>query len=278
MQVQYHEFAASIEDEKTSARGRRQDRLRALPEGRGELDQEWRPGGQRLQLRHRRHRHQRQRLGRPEAGGLHLRDLVGLARATSATCSRASAARRPASRCWPMPDVQAARKRPTTMPNALTFDAVYDFGIKDPNFVLGPKIPKANEYHQIMATEAQKLRRRRADAGGSLRGDQAAARRPARSLSRTCGVPAVDAGTPTPPGNGMRSERDDGYRGRGRAAAVPRRSVAAAGSVAARRVIDYAPPALQRAAVAALLFLPDAAGDHRAGLHLASIRSSGSST
>jgi len=34
---------------------------------------------------------------------------------------------------------------------------VYDFGIKDPHFVLGPKIPNTNEYHQIMATEAQKL-------------------------------------------------------------------------------------------------------------------------
>ena len=55
-----------------------------------------------------------------------------------------------------IPEVQGARKRPTTMPNALTFAAVYDFGIKDPNFVLGPKIPEANEYHQILATEVQK--------------------------------------------------------------------------------------------------------------------------
>ena len=54
------------------------------------------------------------------------------------------------------PDVQAARKRPTTMPNALTFDVVYDFGIRDPNFVLGPKIPEANEYHKIVATEVQR--------------------------------------------------------------------------------------------------------------------------
>jgi multiple sugar transport system substrate-binding protein len=52
-------------------------------------------------------------------------------------------------------DVQAARQRPTTMPNALTFDAVYDFGIKDPNFVLGPKFLKTNEYHQILASEVQ---------------------------------------------------------------------------------------------------------------------------
>ena len=42
------------------------------------------------------------------------------------------------------------------MPNALTFDAVYDYGIKDPHFVLGPKIPNANEYHSILAGEVQK--------------------------------------------------------------------------------------------------------------------------
>ncbi len=42
------------------------------------------------------------------------------------------------------------------MPNALTFDAVYDHGIKDPHFVLGPKIPEVNEYHRILANEAQR--------------------------------------------------------------------------------------------------------------------------
>ena len=54
------------------------------------------------------------------------------------------------------PDVIAARKRPTTMPNALTFDAVYDYGIKDPHFVLGPKIPENNEYFKIIAAEVSK--------------------------------------------------------------------------------------------------------------------------
>ena len=43
------------------------------------------------------------------------------------------------------------------MPNALTFDAVYDLGIKDPNFVLGPKIPKANEYYSIIASQTQRM-------------------------------------------------------------------------------------------------------------------------
>ena len=42
------------------------------------------------------------------------------------------------------------------MPNALTFEPVYDYGIRDPHFVLGPKIPEANEYHKIVATEVQR--------------------------------------------------------------------------------------------------------------------------
>lgn len=54
-------------------------------------------------------------------------------------------------------DVKAAEKRPTSMPNALTFDAVYNHGIKDPHFVLGPKIPEANEYHSILASETQQM-------------------------------------------------------------------------------------------------------------------------
>ena len=54
-------------------------------------------------------------------------------------------------------DVKAAQNRPSSMPNALTFAPVYDFGIKDPNFVLGPKIPKANEYHSIIASQTQRM-------------------------------------------------------------------------------------------------------------------------
>lgn len=54
-------------------------------------------------------------------------------------------------------DVKAAQQRPTKMPNALTFDAVYNYGIKDPHFVLGPKIPEANEYHSVVAAETQRM-------------------------------------------------------------------------------------------------------------------------
>ena len=57
-----------------------------------------------------------------------------------------------------------ARNRPTTMPNALTFAAVYDFGIKDPNFVLGPKIPRPTSITRSFWTacrSASPARRRR---------------------------------------------------------------------------------------------------------------------
>jgi multiple sugar transport system substrate-binding protein len=54
-----------------------------------------------------------------------------------------------------LPEVKAARNRPTNMPNALTFEAVYDKGIRSPNMVLGPKLPKANEYHEIVRVGAQ---------------------------------------------------------------------------------------------------------------------------
>ena len=62
------------------------------------------------------------------------------------------------------PDVMKGRHRPTTMPNALTFDAVYDWGIKDPQFTLGPKIPKVNEFHQIIASQVQKCLSNQLDA------------------------------------------------------------------------------------------------------------------
>ena len=79
MQTQYHEFAASIEDEKTSRAAGGKTAYAPCPKGDPDVDQERRRSGERHQLRHRRHRHQRQCLRRPEARGLHLRDLVGVA-------------------------------------------------------------------------------------------------------------------------------------------------------------------------------------------------------
>ena len=77
MQVQYHEFAASIEDEKTWRAAGGKTAYVPCPKGE-KLAGQATAGGQRQQLRHRRHRHQRQRLGRPQARRLHLRDLGDL--------------------------------------------------------------------------------------------------------------------------------------------------------------------------------------------------------
>jgi multiple sugar transport system substrate-binding protein len=66
-----------------------------------------------------------------------------------------------------LPDVKAAQGKPygtgttgrvgpSTSPNALTFPAV-SVGMASPNAILGPKIPKFNEYVTIVANEIQKL-------------------------------------------------------------------------------------------------------------------------
>lgn len=53
------------------------------------------------------------------------------------------------------PEVVAAMKRPTTMPNALTFPPSL-VGIEPPHVVPGPKIPKWNEYSVIQCVEVGK--------------------------------------------------------------------------------------------------------------------------
>ena len=155
MQVQYHEFAASIEDESTSRAAGGKTGYAACPKG----DPDWIVGGG------------------PAVngcncgiGGIGINasasdDLkraayifaqwavskdtqLGVLKELGGTPTRKSVLE--------VPEVAEARKRPTTMPNALTFDAVYDIGIRDPNFVLGPKIPEANEYHNIILTEVQR--------------------------------------------------------------------------------------------------------------------------
>ncbi|TFV71041.1 extracellular solute-binding protein [Blastococcus sp. CT_GayMR19] len=66
-----------------------------------------------------------------------------------------------------VPDIEAAqgtpygtgdtgRVGPSDYPNALTFPAV-NVGMADPNAVLGPKIPKFNQYVTIVANEIQKM-------------------------------------------------------------------------------------------------------------------------
>ena len=155
MQVQYHEFAASIEDEKTSRAAGGKTAYAPCPKG----EKSWLVGDGQLV------NGTNCGIGGIGINGNASDDLKRAAYifsiwATSkdtqfnvlsgvgGTPTRKSV--------LAIPEVVGARNRPTTMPNALTFAAVYDFGIKDPNFVLGPKIPEANEYHQIILDGVQK--------------------------------------------------------------------------------------------------------------------------
>ena len=155
MQVQYHEFAASIEDEKTSRAAGGKTAYAVCPKG----DPDWiKNGGPAVNGCN-------CGIGGIGINGNASEDLKRAAYifaiwATSKDLQfsvlKGLGATPTRKAVLDIPEVQAARKRPTTMPNALTFDAVYDYGIKDPHFVLGPKIPNANEYHQIILTEVQK--------------------------------------------------------------------------------------------------------------------------
>jgi multiple sugar transport system substrate-binding protein len=155
IQVQYHEFAASIEDEKTSVAAGGKTAYAVCPKG----EASWLKGSGELV------NGTNCGIGGIGINGNASEDLKRAAyifaiwavskqnqfevlKGLGGTPTRKSV--------MAEPGVAEARKRPTTMPNALTFDAVYDYGIKDPHFVLGPKIPKTNEYHVIILTEAQK--------------------------------------------------------------------------------------------------------------------------
>ncbi|MEM6323381.1 MAG: extracellular solute-binding protein [Pseudomonadota bacterium] len=156
MQVQYHEFAASVENPETSVAAGGKTAYAPCPKG----DPEWNlTGGENVNGTN------------CGIGGIGINAnasedmqraaylfaiwstseqiqydvLAGL----GGTPTRKSVLERD--------DVIAAQSRPTNMPNALTFDAVYNYGIKDPHFVLGPKIPEANEYYSILALETQRM-------------------------------------------------------------------------------------------------------------------------
>jgi len=155
MQVQYHEFAASVEDPKKSKAAGGRTAYAPCPKG----EPSWIINGG------------------PSVngtncgiGGIGINGNVSedVKRAAYIFCVYATSAKvqyevltglggTPTRKSvLSMPGVAAARNRPTKMPNALTFDAVYDVGIKDPNFVLGPKVPFANEYYSIVAAEVQR--------------------------------------------------------------------------------------------------------------------------
>lgn len=156
MQIQYHEFAASVEDEKTSVAAGGKTAYAPCPKGTAEWILN---GGEAVNGTN-------CGVGGIGISGNATEDIKRAAYlfsiwSTSAnnqfevlaglggTPTRKSVLARP--------EVIAAKQRPTTMPNALTFDAVYEYGIKDPHFVLGPKIPEANEYYSIIASETQKM-------------------------------------------------------------------------------------------------------------------------
>jgi multiple sugar transport system substrate-binding protein len=156
MQVQYHEFAASVEDEKTSKAAGGKTAYAVCPKG----APDWiKNGGEAVNgtncgiggiAINKNASEELQRAAYIFAQWSTSADnqyevLKGL----GGTPTRKSVLARP--------DVIAAQQRPSAMPNALTFEPVYGHGIKDPHFVLGPKIPNANEYHSIIASQTQRM-------------------------------------------------------------------------------------------------------------------------
>jgi multiple sugar transport system substrate-binding protein len=155
MQVQYHEFAASVEDEKTSKAAGGKTAYAPCPLG----EASWiKNGGKAVNgtncgiggiAINKNGSEDIQRAAFIFASYATSKKLqYNVLKGLGGTPTRKSVLAEP--------DVVAARKRPSKMPNALTFEPVYDFGIKAPNFVLGPKIPEVNEYHKILAAEVTK--------------------------------------------------------------------------------------------------------------------------
>ena len=155
MQVQYHEFAASCEDKKTSKAAGGRTAYAPCPLG----ESSWIVNGGPA-------------VNGTNCGiggiGINGNASEDVQRAAYIFCVYATSAKlqydvltglggTPTRKSvLELADVKAARQRPTTMPNALTFEAVYDHGIRDPHFVLGPKVPEDNEYHSIVASETQR--------------------------------------------------------------------------------------------------------------------------
>ncbi|WP_377295235.1 extracellular solute-binding protein [Rhizobium sp. SG2393] len=156
MQVQYHEFAASVEDEKTSRAAGGKTAYAYCPKG----EASWiKNGGQAVNGTNcgiggiginKNASEQLQRAAYLFAIWSTSKQLqFDVLKGLGGTPTRKSVLE--------MPEVVEAKKRPSKMPNALTFDVAYGIGIQDPNFVLGPKIPEANEYHSLVASETQRM-------------------------------------------------------------------------------------------------------------------------
>ena len=262
MQVQYHEFAASIEDEKTVARPAARP-----PTPSARRASSWiKNGGQAVNGCN-------CGIGGIGINGNASEDLKRAAyifaiwSISKNTVQRAEGPRRHAD-----PQVGAgdaggagARERPTTMPNALTFDAVYDVGIKNPNFVLGPEDPAGQRVSLDPPGRGAEVPLRRADGGRDLQVDPDAVRRAERRLIRRIGS-----------GAGPMRGHQRVQLGRDRLAIrAPAASGAVGGSgrTSARegaRTIDYAPAQPQPDSPSRrLLLLAHGAGHHPARRHLA---------
>jgi multiple sugar transport system substrate-binding protein len=155
MQTQYHEFAASIEDEKTSRAAGGKTAYAVCPKG----EASWiKNGGEAVNgcncgiggigINNNASEDLKRAAYIFAIWSVSRENQFNVLKGLGGTPTRKSV--------LAMEEVKKARQRPTPMPNALTFDAVYDYGIKNPHFVLGPKIPQANEYHSILAGELQK--------------------------------------------------------------------------------------------------------------------------
>jgi multiple sugar transport system substrate-binding protein len=155
MQTQYHEFAASIEDEKTSRAAGGKTAYAVCPKG----EASWiKNGGEAVNGCN---------LG---IGGIGINGnasddlkraayifaIWSVSRENQFNILKGLGGTPTRKSVLAMEEVKKSMVRPTTMPNALTFDAVYNYGIKNPHIVLGPKIPQANEYYSILAAELQK--------------------------------------------------------------------------------------------------------------------------
>jgi multiple sugar transport system substrate-binding protein len=155
MQTQYHEFAASIEDGKTSRAAGGKTAYAVCPKG----EASWiKNGGEAVNGCN---------LG---IGGIGINGnasddlkraayifaIWSVSRENQFNILKGLGGTPTRKSVLAMEEVKKSMVRPTTMPNALTFDAVYNYGIKNPHIVLGPKIPQANEYYSILAAELQK--------------------------------------------------------------------------------------------------------------------------
>ena len=179
MQVQYHEFAASIEDETKSRAAGGKTAYAICPKG----EASWiKNGGQAVNGCN-------CGIGGIGINGNASEDLKraayifaiwSVSRENQYNVLKGLGGTPTRKSVLAMQEVQKAMKRPTTMPNALTFDAVYGVGIANPNFVLGPKIPQANEYHSILAAEVQKCCSGEQSAGRDLQVGSDPARRAER--------------------------------------------------------------------------------------------------